>query len=71
VGSTPDAVALSFVLQQPWADVVLSGAATAKELQSNLDALALQVDAPRTRQLCALQEDAKTYWRTRAALPWN
>ncbi len=34
--TTPDALALAAVLAQPWADVVLSGAATAEQLRSNL-----------------------------------
>ena len=43
-GSTPDALALAMVLAQPWGDIVLSGAASVKELESNLAALALQLD---------------------------
>lgn len=71
VGSTSDAVALSVVLSQPWADVVLSGAATAEELQSNLEALSLPVHAPLIDRLSSLSEDPRTYWSRRAALPWN
>ena len=41
--TTADAVALAAVLAQPWADVVLSGAATTDELESNLDALELDL----------------------------
>jgi aryl-alcohol dehydrogenase-like predicted oxidoreductase len=71
VGSTPDAVALSVVLNQPWTDVVLSGAATVKELQSNLDALVLQLDPQFVGRVCGLRQDSETYWKARAALPWN
>jgi aryl-alcohol dehydrogenase-like predicted oxidoreductase len=71
VGSTPDAVALAVALKQPWADVVLSGAASVKELQSNLGALPLDLDAQLIGRLCALHEDSLTYWNKRAALPWN
>ena len=71
VGSTPDAVALAAALKQPWADVVLSGAASVKELQSNLGALPLDLDAQLIGRLCALHEDSLTYWNKRAALPWN
>lgn len=66
-GATPDAVALAAVLAQPWADVVLSGAATVEQLQSNLAALALVVDD----ELSPLAEEPSRYWSTRAALPWN
>jgi aryl-alcohol dehydrogenase-like predicted oxidoreductase len=69
--STPDAVALAVVLSQPWADVVLSGAATAEELRSNLAAAELDLDAERLEPLEAIAEDPADYWRTRAALPWN
>jgi aryl-alcohol dehydrogenase-like predicted oxidoreductase len=70
-GSTPDALALAAVLAQPWADVVLSGAATVEELESNLAALALEPDAELLQRLDDLCEDSVTYWKTRAALPWN
>jgi aryl-alcohol dehydrogenase-like predicted oxidoreductase len=66
--ATPDAVALAAVLAQPWVDVALSGAATVAELQSNLAALALEVDAER---FDGLVEDPDTYWETRGKLPWN
>ncbi|HEX6392393.1 MAG TPA: aldo/keto reductase [Acidimicrobiales bacterium] len=71
VGSSPDAVALAVALKQPWADVVLSGAASVKELQSNLGALQLDLDAQLIDRLYALHEDSATYWNKRAALPWN
>jgi len=66
-GTTPDALALAAVLSQPWADVVLSGAATVDQLRSNLAALELDVD-PELEQLA---EDPTVYWEKRAALPWN
>jgi aryl-alcohol dehydrogenase-like predicted oxidoreductase len=40
-GTTPDALALAAVLARPWADVVLSGAATVDTLCSNLRATAV------------------------------
>jgi aryl-alcohol dehydrogenase-like predicted oxidoreductase len=67
----PDAVALAVAMAQPWADVVLSGATTADELESNLAASSLEVDDDLLAELEALREDADDYWRTRAALPWN
>ncbi|MDI1462527.1 aldo/keto reductase [Catellatospora sp. KI3] len=68
--STPDAVALAAALAQPWADVVLSGAATVAQLRSNLAARTL---TPATTELAALSELAEppaAYWHHRAALPW-
>jgi aryl-alcohol dehydrogenase-like predicted oxidoreductase len=70
-GWTPDALALAAVLAQPWADVVLSGAATVEELESNLVARAL---GPGRNVLDAFEtigEDPGTYWEKRSELPWN
>jgi aryl-alcohol dehydrogenase-like predicted oxidoreductase len=68
-GTTPDALAIAAVLAQPWVDIVLSGAATASELESNLAALALP--KPALDRFDAVVEDPDRYWKTRAALPWN
>jgi aryl-alcohol dehydrogenase-like predicted oxidoreductase len=65
-GATPDAVALAAVLAQPWVDVVLSGAATVEQLESNLSALQV---APES--LDNLVEDPETYWQKRSELPWT
>jgi len=69
--TTPDALALAAVLAQPWADVVLSGAATVAHLKSNLAGLSLEVDDELDARLAALTEEPDAYWSTRAALPWN
>jgi aryl-alcohol dehydrogenase-like predicted oxidoreductase len=66
-GAAPDAVALAWVLAQPWVDVVLSGAATVEQLQSNLGALSLEVPGG----LDGLVEDPEIYWDKRSELPWN
>ena len=63
-----DAVALAAVLAQPWADVVLSGASTVEQLDSNLRASEITIDA---RDLLAFAEPADLYWKKRAALAWN
>lgn len=64
--TTPDALAIAFVLSQPFVDVVLSGAATVEHLASNLAAAKLEdtdvdvdVEAP------------DDYWARRKALAWN
>lgn len=69
VGS--DAVALAFVLHQPWAGVVLSGAATVEQLAGNLRAAVVGLDEERRGRLGALVEEPEAYWRHRAALPWS
>jgi aryl-alcohol dehydrogenase-like predicted oxidoreductase len=70
-GTTPDALALAAVLARPWADVVLSGAATAGTLRSNLRALDVAWSEELERRLPPLQEDTRAYWTRRAELIWN
>ena len=69
--TTIDALALAAVLAQPWADVVLSGAATAEQLRSNLGALAVSWDEDAGLRLGALSEEAREYWGTRGGMAWN
>jgi aryl-alcohol dehydrogenase-like predicted oxidoreductase len=70
LGDRPDATALSVALEQPWADVVLSGAASVQQLEANLLAGGepVRLDADR---LAALAVDPHSYWETRAGLPWT
>ncbi|CAL9631941.1 Protein tas [Streptomyces sp. enrichment culture] len=66
-----DAVALALVLRQPWAGVVLSGAATVVQLASNLHAPVVDLDEDRLTRLAALAEDPRAYWERRGQLPWH
>jgi aryl-alcohol dehydrogenase-like predicted oxidoreductase len=66
-----DAVALAAVLANPWADVVLSGAVTPAQLESNLAALQVAFDPDELRQLTTLAEPPEAYWRHRATLTWS
>ncbi len=71
-GQTPDALALSAALAQPWADVVISGAATVETLRSNLSALeGPSYDEGTDRRLLPLTEDAEHYWAQRSNLAWT
>ncbi|MFD3454974.1 aldo/keto reductase [Streptomyces sp. NPDC058691] len=70
-GATADAVALAAILHRPWAGVVLSGAATAAQVEANAAAAVLHLSAERLARLTALAEPAPVYWRERAALPWT
>ncbi|MCM2577089.1 aldo/keto reductase [Streptomyces meridianus] len=70
-GTGCDAVALAAVLAQPWAGVVLSGAATTGQLASNLAAASLVLDEEHLARLAALAEKPAVYWRHRSALPWQ
>ncbi len=66
-----DAVALAVCLAQPFADVVLSGATTVAQLQSNLRATALKLSEASRHCLSAFAEPPETYWATRKTLAWN
>ncbi|MFF7186732.1 aldo/keto reductase [Streptomyces sp. NPDC008222] len=66
-----DAVALAAVLRRPWADVVLSGAATTAQLTSNLQAATVDLDGDQLARLEALAEDPRAYWEQRGQLPWH
>lgn len=65
-GHDPDALAIAAALAQPWASIVLSGAATVDQLASNIRAL--EIAAP---EIPALSEPAAEYWAARSARPWS
>ncbi len=71
VETTVDALALAAVLAQPWADVVLSGAAVPEHLLSNLRAIEISPDLAMATALESLAEPPEQYWQTRSRLRWN
>ncbi len=71
VGVTEDALAIAAVLARPWVDVVLSGASTVAQLESNLAATGVHWDAALEDELTPLIEPPDDYWETRSALPWT
>ena len=66
--TTIDALALAEVLSQPWVDVVLAGAVTTGQLESNLKALAL---ASEPADWPDIAESPTDYWARRSALAWQ
>jgi aryl-alcohol dehydrogenase-like predicted oxidoreductase len=69
--TTIDAVALAAVINQPWVDVVLSGAATVEQLHSNIRALDIK-DGFETDELQQyMKESPAFYWTKRSRLAWN
>jgi aryl-alcohol dehydrogenase-like predicted oxidoreductase len=58
-GMTPDVVAIASALDQPWADVVLSGAVTSDQLRSNVTSLDFAIDADLGSRLQTLAEPAQ------------
>ena len=71
LGTSSDALALAAALSQPWADVVLSGAATLRHVRSNVQALAVDWDDDAAAALRPFQEPADRYWDLRSALAWT
>jgi aryl-alcohol dehydrogenase-like predicted oxidoreductase len=69
--STVDAVAIAAALAQPWSDVVLSGAVTARQLASNAAAADVALSQDDLAELAELAEPPEQYWATRASLPWT
>lgn len=67
--TTPDALALAAALAQPWAGVVLSGAATVETLESNLKALVVEWDDDLDDQFAVLVEEPESYWSVRPQPP--
>lgn len=65
----PDAVAMAAALAQPWADIVLSGAASVPQLQANL--VPVVVDDVDWQLLADIVETPAEYWGRRAELPWT
>lgn len=71
LNSTIDALAIAAACVQPWADVVLSGATTEEQLDSNLRALELTSKVLSDELVGPFAEAPSEYWRHRAKLPWN
>lgn len=71
LGVGMDAVALAAAMAQPWAGIVLSGAATANQLRSNLRALSCPWDDTSQARLSELALDPREYWARRGSLPWT
>ena len=71
LGTTPDALAIAAVLAEPWVDVVLSGAETVDQVQSNVAAAEVDVTPALSEELAALREPTDGYWSTRSALNWT
>jgi aryl-alcohol dehydrogenase-like predicted oxidoreductase len=67
-GTTIDALALAAALSQPWVDVVLSGAVTLDQLESNLTAIAFEREAADWPDVA---EPPADYWARRSALAWQ
>jgi aryl-alcohol dehydrogenase-like predicted oxidoreductase len=70
-GTTIEMLALGAALARPWADVVLTGAATVGQIQSNVAALELSYDDELEEQLRSVSISSAEYWNTRSSFRWN
>jgi aryl-alcohol dehydrogenase-like predicted oxidoreductase len=71
LGIGVDGFAIAAALAQPWSHVVLSGATTVAQLDSNLRGAEVQLPPGLTEELATVAEPAQDYWEQRSALPWN
>ena len=69
-GTTIEKLALAAALARPWADVVLTGAATVEQVRSNVAALQLDFDV-HDEQLRSVSVSSAEYWRARSSFKWN
>lgn len=69
--TTPDALALAWILDHRTVDVALSGATTPAQLHSNVAALDLTLDDEAREALAGLALAPEAYWSARSALPWT
>jgi aryl-alcohol dehydrogenase-like predicted oxidoreductase len=70
-GASLDTLAIAACLAQPFADVVLSGACTVSQLDSNVQASSVRLEDETLVRLAGFAEPAAEYWRRRQTLPWN
>jgi aryl-alcohol dehydrogenase-like predicted oxidoreductase len=74
LGTTVDALALAAIMAQPFAPMVLSGASTVQQLESNAAALQLagRLEGPLLQRLMGgLRQEPAEYWQERSQLAWN
>ena len=70
LGIGVDQLAIAAALAQPWAPTVLSGAATADQLASNLAATGDMLPPAALEELAELAEPPTDYWAARSRRPW-
>ena len=70
--SALETLALATALARPWANVVLSGAATVDQLRSNGTAREVKLDTQLEQELLgAVSISSDDYWRARSGFSWN
>ena len=69
--TTIDMLALGAALARPWADIVLSGAATVQQIRSTAAAAGIAFDARAEESLRSLAIPSADYWSARSLFSWN
>jgi aryl-alcohol dehydrogenase-like predicted oxidoreductase len=69
--TTIEMLALAAALAQPWADVVLTGAATVDQIRASVAALDFPYDDEVERQLRSVSISSDEYWHARSSFRWN
>jgi aryl-alcohol dehydrogenase-like predicted oxidoreductase len=70
-GTTIETLALAGALARPWANIVLSGAATGDQIRSTVGALDFVYGAELDEQLRSVAVASDEYWRARSSFRWN
>jgi aryl-alcohol dehydrogenase-like predicted oxidoreductase len=70
-GTTIEKLALAAALARPWADIVLTGAATVEQIRSSVAAVEIDYDAKLDEQMRPLSIASADYWRARSSFRWN
>jgi aryl-alcohol dehydrogenase-like predicted oxidoreductase len=66
-----DTLVIAATLSEPAADIILSGAADAHQLLSNVRGCGTVLDDDARARLLAIVESSHEYWDKRRRLPWN
>ena len=66
--ATVDAFAIAAAMSQPWADIVLAGAVSTNQLESNVKAVGLTGEP---QDWPDLAEPPADYWAQRSSLAWQ
>jgi aryl-alcohol dehydrogenase-like predicted oxidoreductase len=69
--TTIEMVALAAALARPWANVVLTGAATVDQIESSAAASGLAYDSDLEEELRSVSIGSDEYWRARSSFGWN
>ena len=69
--ASQDRLAIAAALANPWVDVVLSGAVTEAQLQSNAGALTTKLSPDELAELSKIAEAPDQYWSERGQLAWH